>query len=124
MHTLLGRCLHGKHGKGPFNRPCPSDTAKSVHAAPMTLEMYNLAKVAHVLCMVSRGKDCIWMCKKTGVLRGQQARTTKQEEQTLFQNSGLIRGACADPGMLAGLTCGQLSKSGTNSKLLCSGWSL
>lgn len=109
----------------PLTLPCPSDTAKSVNAAPMTLEMYRLAKGAHLLCLVLGGKRGLCAgVQKNGSLLGSVARP-KQEGETLFQSSGLIRGGFAlAPGMLAGLTWGLLSKLDTHSKLLCAGWSL
>lgn len=56
----------------PLTLPCPSDTAKSVNAAPMTLEMYRLAKGAHLLCLVLGGReDCVQECRKMGVFWGQ-----------------------------------------------------
>lgn len=48
--------------KASFNPPGPSDTAKSVNAAQMTLEMYNLAKLAHVLCTVSGERRTAFRC--------------------------------------------------------------
>lgn len=88
----------------------------------MTLERYNLARLAHVLCLVSRGeKERFLVLQKKGAFWSQQS---DQVRGDLSWDSGLVRGACVDSGVSAGLTCGPASKPGSNAKLLCSGWCL
>lgn len=73
LHTpyLADACREAQQHT-PLTLPCPSDTAKSVKAAPMTLEMYRLAKGAHLLCLVLRRReDCVQACRKMGVFWGQ-----------------------------------------------------
>lgn len=88
----------------------------------MTFDMYNLAKLAHVLYLVSGGeKGLVSILQKNGTLWSQQP---DQVLGDLFRNLGLVRGTYTDPGGSVGLTRGLSSKPGTSPKLLCSDWSL
>lgn len=65
VHILPGRCLWEKHSKAPLTLPCPSNTAKGVSAAQMTLETGDLARLARVQHTVW---DCTQGWQKEGVV--------------------------------------------------------
>lgn len=81
-----------------------------------TFDMYNLAKLAHVLYLVSAGEKGLFsILQKNGTLWSQQP---DQVLGDLFRNLGLVRGTCTDPGGSVGLTRGALGQTRHESQVV------